>query len=339
MGSEATVGDEKTEDKKPRRFSQEQNEMLMRCSDAQDITEWNEWRKANRNEDILLEGADLNHAHLESADLSEAHLEKAELEGAHLEGACLRKAHLEHAGLEWAHLEGANLDGAYLQNAWLTHAHLADVQFRHTHLESADLGEANLEGADLVGAHLEGADFTDAIVDGKTLLANCTYDEETKFIGVGLRVARVRPELRSALEANVRRKKWKDWYEKHKWRGPFVRRFWAVSDYGTSTTGVLCSFAKWALIFAVLYCIPGVVSGVYEEGIPGWAAPLRALYFSVVTMTTLGFGDMHAATVFSPWYFAVASVAGHLLLMFQVMLGYVLLGALVTRLAVLFQEA
>jgi hypothetical protein len=54
---------------------------------------------------------------------------------------------------------------------------------------------------------------------------------------------------------------------------------------------------------------------------------LRPIYFSVVTMTTLGFGDMHANPV---------SVWGHVLLTFQVILGYVLLGALVTRFAVLF---
>jgi len=44
-------------------------------------------------------------------------------------------------------------------------------------------------------------------------------------------------------------------------------------------------------------------------------------------MTTLGFGDMHANC---------QSFLGHLLLTIQVILGYVLLGAMVTRLAVLF---
>jgi hypothetical protein len=44
-------------------------------------------------------------------------------------------------------------------------------------------------------------------------------------------------------------------------------------------------------------------------------------------MTTLGFGDIAA----NP-----ASVSGQSLLMIQVILGYVLLGALVTRFAVLF---
>ena len=53
----------------------------------------------------------------------------------------------------------------------------------------------------------------------------------------------------------------------------------------------------------------------------------HALYFSVVTMTTLGFGDIAANP--DSW-------ADQTLLMVQVILGYVLLGALVTRFAVLF---
>ena len=54
---------------------------------------------------------------------------------------------------------------------------------------------------------------------------------------------------------------------------------------------------------------------------------IHALYFSVVTMTTLGFGDIAANP--DSWQ-------GQILLMIQVILGYVLLGALVTRFAVLF---
>lgn len=56
---------------------------------------------------------------------------------------------------------------------------------------------------------------------------------------------------------------------------------------------------------------------------------IRAFYFSVVTMTTLGFGDMYAEK---------GSMAGHILLMLQVLLGYVFLGALVTRFGVLLNS-
>ncbi len=75
---------------------------------------------------------------------------------------------------------------------------------------------------------------------------------------------------------------------------------------------------------------PCIVSNLLADGklsVPVWLLPLRALYFSIVTMTTLGFGDIYAYP---------SSLAGHLLLTLQVLLGYVLLAALVTRFAVLF---
>jgi len=93
-----------------------------------------------------------------------------------------------------------------------------------------------------------------------------------------------------------------------------------------------------ALIFANLYyhwgnvAPPGIISNLFVDSesvtVPEWLVPLRALYFSIVTMTTLGFGDMFANAQFF-W--------GYFFLMVQVILGYTLLGALVTRFAILFQ--
>jgi len=99
-----------------------------------------------------------------------------------------------------------------------------------------------------------------------------------------------------------------------------------MCDYGKSTGRIIAVFFVLAFFFALAYFLfPNLVT--YKDG-----AALRdfwhAAYFSVVTMTTLGFGDIHA----SP-----GSWAGQLALMLQVILGYVLLGALVTRFAVLFQ--
>ena len=74
----------------------------------------------------------------------------------------------------------------------------------------------------------------------------------------------------------------------------------------------------------------GIIQNLFEgDGItvPHWLAPFRAIYFSIVTMTTLGFGDIYARP---------DSFWGHFFLTLQVLLGYFLLGALVTRLAIMF---
>ena len=62
----------------PFHCDREQYLMLQRCSDAEDITEWNEWRKANPHEEIWLQRGYFSGAHLRGADFSRAHLERAQ---------------------------------------------------------------------------------------------------------------------------------------------------------------------------------------------------------------------------------------------------------------------
>lgn len=288
------------------KFSQEQYDMLMLCSKKKDITDWNEWREKNPSVEIWLEGAKLRNAHLEDANLSLAHLENAVLWG--------------------AHLKNANLCGAHLERA----------DFNGTDLQGAELIVSNLKGANFLSTNLQGADLRVSIVDGETLICTRRLDRDTDFTGVGLGSVRAEPILKQFLEYNVRRIGWDKWYKDHLLLKLLVWPFWQMSDYGRSTGRVIVAFFTLALIFAGIYYVcgliwhPGVVANLFEDTqrpIPAWLVPIRAVYFSIVTMTTLGFGDMYANA---------RNLAGHMLLTLQVLLGYVLLGALVTRFAVLF---
>ncbi|MHC4475345.1 MAG: pentapeptide repeat-containing protein [Planctomycetota bacterium] len=421
---------------KQARFTQEQYDMLKRCSDKKDMTEWNEWRKANPDEEIYLEGANLyqarltgiclagahlananlNHAQLGNADLrnvrltnancrdailSGVRLNQAELCGAdlrhvqlgnadlqgadfrdanlrdanlvhaklhgvrlagsqlggiglehsqlpnvHLENSNLRDINLKHANLRGAHLEGADLRGADVRLADLTDAHLEKADLQYTQLQEAKLSGAFLEGANLYGCnvegtvfwqtHLQGAKFRMAILNGSTMVRRCDVDRDTDFDGVGLSNVRIDAGIKQLLQYNVRRLNWKKWYRGDSKTRLFrtVRQlvtspicgFWWITDYGRSTGRIVGTFFVLALVFALIYwlcprCV--MVNGMVGD-IRGF---LHALYFSVVTMTTLGFGDIAANP--DSW-------GGQVLLMVQVILGYVLLGALVTRFAVLF---
>ncbi len=376
----------KQEQPKPEsRLDAEQYEILLRCSEKKDTTEWNQWRKQNPRKDIFLEGArlkgahlenvNLKGAHLEGADLSDAYLKGAELSNCHLEGAHLRHAHLQgsylyHAHLEGAylyetymegadlsnchledaalvqcHLEDASLSSAYLSGANFKRAHLEHANLCYTHLENANLKYAHLERAFLVKAHLENANFEQAIVDGSTLFWECRVDRNTNFRGVSLNTARIDTGTKQLLEYNTRRMNWEQWYEEHPRLRLPVKAFWQISDYGLSTNQIIKIFFKLVILFAAVYYVwgsidyylmdnenyPGIVSNLFVDRrgvtVVWWLVPLRTLYFSIVTMTTLGFGDIYANA---------QSFWGHILLSVQVILGYVLLGALVTRFAVLF---
>ncbi len=308
--------------KEGRRFSQEQYEFLKECSEkgTEGINKWNQWRDEPPGEDILLEGADLSLRYLEGARLELTGVEGNE-----------EDVYLREANLSWA-----NLEGAALMNA---------------RLNGAKLWFARLQGADVSFADLRGAELMQAKVDGGTTLWKCQVDRKTNAEGVALDRAVIDPGTKQLLEYNIRRMNWEEWYKEQHWSLRWlVRKFWQISDYGISTKQIIKTFFKLAFVFAIIYYIwgfidyylvgikdyPGIVSDLfvledYQEEVSCWLVPFRAVYFSVVTMTTLGFGDMYANA-----HSFLRGLFGHVLLALQVILGYVLLGALVTRFAVLF---
>ena len=326
--------------KKGLRCDLDQYEMLKRCSDNKNVSEWNEWRTKNKEEDICLEGANFNKFCLESVRLDEDPI--------HIFG----KVYLERAKFRFANLNRARFFRAHLERS----------DFYHADLERALMGFSHLEGVQFSRSDLRGAQLPFCIVNGSTIFLYCEINQHTWFYGVGLDSLRIDPETKQLLEYNVRKRKWCDWFWGYVGGESWwleskreqsirmihaiprlvltfpVRWFWSVSNYGISTLRIIVWFLGLALFFAAVYSNiacwypPGIVSNItVEPHLPLWhyfiLCIIRPIYFSVVTMTTLGFGDMFANA---------KSIWGHLLLTIQVILGYVLLGALVTRFAVLF---
>jgi len=243
-----------------------------------------------------------------------------------LQGAKLLYAKLQGAHLWNANLQGANFTFAKLQGARLFRVKLQEANLLRVNLEGAKLEEANLQGADLVEASLQGTNFVGTIVNGATFFLGCKIDENTDFRHVALENVCIESGTKILLKYNIRRMNWKEWYKKHGVLQWPVKLFWSMSKYGISTGRIMTIFFALATVFSFIYylwpcCV--MVNGVVGD-IRGF---VHALYFSVVTMTTLGFGDIAANP--DSWL-------GQVVLMVQVILGYVLLGALITRLAVLF---
>jgi len=310
--------------KKGLRCDLDQYEMLKRCSENKNMTEWNEWRKKKPKEEIWLEGADFKGA-IFSVNLnitSMVHFID------NLVDECFK-------GIG----EDVRRIFARRENIMETvKTYLEGADFRNSHLKRADFLEAHLEAANFTYANLESANFRRAVVDGSTVIWQCKVNRHregkewgTDFNGVGLDRLRIDPETKQLLEYNIRRMNWDGWYKKGCWWQRILKRlfiwlFWLISDYGLRTWRIIVTFFVLAITFAVVYwlCPTFVMVNQVVGDIRGF---WHALYFSVVTMTTLGFGDIAANP--DSW-------GGQTLLMLQVILGYVLLGALVTRFAVLF---
>jgi hypothetical protein len=134
----------------------------------------------------ILEGVNLQEAHLDEANFQEAILDGANLQRAWLFGANFQEAHLARANLQRAWLIKANLQGAFvakanLQGAELLGANLQGADFWQANLQRAWLKKANLQEAMFLKANLQGADF-----DGANL-------QEAMFMKADLQGARNLP--------------------------------------------------------------------------------------------------------------------------------------------------
>jgi len=126
MSSESAIGpqpiaeEEASKEKAEPKYNQKHYDMLMRCSIAGDMTEWNKWREEDLEniphlEGANLSGADLCRANLNGANLSEANFEGAKLREAFFYAANLQDAELRKAkGLLAEQFSGANVCNAKL---------------------------------------------------------------------------------------------------------------------------------------------------------------------------------------------------------------------------------
>src|SRR3984893_17002493 len=192
-----------------------------------------------------------------------------------------------------------------------------------------DLREANLSGANLSDAELDGADLSGANLNRTNLsLANLSNAQLTGvqwqlramrgcYLGVrGLdscfgnalfKRAAADQDFLDTLEAHLKGT-----------RGMALFRAWGLIDYGRSLLRVAAISFGLAGFYGVIYRIfPHILD--YKDSANTWFTPY---YFSIVTYTTLGFGDVRPATLF-----------GEIIVSSEVILGYTTLGLLLSVLA------
>ncbi len=202
-------------------------------------------------------------------------------------------------------------------NTILDDAYLSGAYFSGTHLD----------GSDFSYAHLEGAKFILTVVNGETLFTNNTIDTKTNFTGTSLSSARIDPELKTQLEKNIRQIRWEHWYKDNKMLEIPAKIFWKISDYGSSTRAILFTFFVSNFVFTMFYLAlrdADLLHGTILSS--GNDILLAYMQTTLVPFGILGI-DLTTLSLFLVF-----------IIFIQVIFGYTILAALVTRMAIMFQN-
>jgi hypothetical protein len=241
----------------------------------------NKARKGDVLAGYCLAGMDLSDVYLIEADLSSADLSRANLSNGHLFGinfshASLFKANLREANLKEANLENANLLGADVTGANLERVVWGKGHKVQNHLEADDFHEKGLHDQ-AMAKYLEAEEIYRNI--RKCYEAAGTSDVAGYFFYNEMVTRRKQMPPRS------------------------FERFWSwlidlLCGYGEIPYRIIGSSIAYVLINALVFSALGLSHNnqVYTfERELGLAENLEflgyAVYFSVVTFTTLGYGD------------------------------------------------
>lgn len=212
-------------------------------------------------------------------------------------------------GLTGSLYDHLDLRGAPLSELDFSNKNLHFIDFFAANLQKVKFSNANLVGVHFSEADIRGATFDWARMDG-AFLDNAEFNENTSFLGVNLNAVNF---TLAALLFDLAHTQQRIAHLNN--RHPVFAAFLRIScDYGRS----LSRWSWWVLgvilFFSLLF---GFIPGLISKG--GFC---NGLYFSVVTFTTLGYGDI----------LPVGS-EGKILAVIEVLVGYLMGGLLVAILA------
>jgi uncharacterized protein YjbI with pentapeptide repeats len=233
-------------------------------------------------------GSDLTHASLNEcsakrcgfggADLSHASMINTDLSGATLSRSKLVSADLRASNFEKARLSEADLSGAIFTRAKMVESDLKQSNVNGTDFEKADMRSCRLTGiknfkrANWIGADIRGLDLR-----GAYLVRRYIADENYLF------------EFQSSSRF-------------HK----AIYLLWLVtSDCGRSLLRWFVFLLGATLIFAAIYAMVDIDYGDY-------VTPFSPIYFSFVTLTTLGYGDALPASLTAQIFVTLQAITGYM---------------------------
>lgn len=219
--------------------------------------------------------------------------------------AILSNIHFEGALLKHCIFQDSKIYDCYFNDADLSHS-----EFKTATLHNCNLKNTNLSGASFRGASLTNCDFTEAeikdmildstVVDEKTTFGKKLKSEiEKNFHFASIEYKQIKEMYKnSSLHSYADKYHHKEMVAKRKTdpiKNPIRALNYIFGDllckYGTSFIRVMF----WSIIFMIACALAYQIGdSILFQNSPTHTTFADAMYFSIVTFTTLGYGDYHA---------------------------------------------
>ncbi len=259
-------------------------------------------------------------------------IDSLQAEQVHLQNCTFTRCTFQNIGWKRAEIIACTFIGCTFIDCDLTESDLTHSRFlRFDRDTTCTLQDVTLHGAVLEGTRIEHASlrrctFDLCIPNSHTLLDFSVVDEKSTFVGFPFAAARITPRTRSRMVRAIRRDYWKIILAEES----LLRRwawslFWQITGFGFSLRNLIATFAIVIIAFTVLVRGASTVEAFKVSNEISELTLTQSLYFSIVTMTTLGYGDISPTD---------GSLLGYTLVTFMVTAGYVVMGALVARLVI-----
>lgn len=267
---------------------------------------------ANLNR-VKLVNTNLSYANLRETSLEQAVLDECEFIGSDLSNASLNECSAKRSGFGGADLSNASIINANLSHAVFSRSILISTDFRASNLQNSRLSEADLTGAIFTRANLEKSDlkhsnvaktnFELANMQGCRLLGIKNF-KKADWIGADIRGMDLRGAYlvrRYIADENYLY----EFQSQSRLHRIIYLIWWFTSDCGRS----ILRWFVWLLVatlgFAAVYTQLEIDYGPHKT----WFSPI---YFSFVTLTTLGYGDAVPRSLLAQVFVSLQAVTGYM---------------------------
>ncbi|MCD4676433.1 MAG: pentapeptide repeat-containing protein [Desulfobacula sp.] len=267
---------------------------------------------ANLNQSDLT-GTVLSYSKFHRASLEQTILDECEFIGSDLSHASLNECSAKRCGFGGADLSFASMINADLSNATLSRSKLVHADLRASNLEKARLSEADLSWAiftrakllesDLKQSNVKETNFELADMQGCRMLGIKNF-KNARWIGADIRGLDLRGAFlvrRYIADENYLY----EFQTSSRFHRAVYLLWWASSDCGRS-------LLRW---FVWLLCVTLIFAGIYTQvdiDFGEYATFFSPIYFSFVTLTTLGYGDAVPASLTAQIFVTLQAITGYM---------------------------